>query len=467
MFRWLIVACVSMLLLGGSARAESDPPTGAPAGTAVGDSTTPPASAEVPPPFDKADTAWMLMASALVLFMTPGLAFFYGGLVRRKNVLSVLMQCFMCMGLVTVIWVFFGFSLAFGGDTAGGFIGDPGQYFLLNGVGFGTTMKVAGTWTTVPGQLFAAFQCMFAIITPALILGAFAERMKFSAFTLFIAFWLIVVYCPVAHWVWGGAEGFFGLGKDGALDFAGGTVIHVNAGVAALVAVLVMGKRQGYPTRISPPHNLPFAVLGAGMLWFGWFGFNAGSAGGAGEGAVRAFAVTHIAAATAGFAWSLIEWMRNGRPTVLGIITGAVAGLVAITPASGYVDAGGALCIGLGACIFSFIFVAVLKEKFGYDDSLDVFGVHGIAGLWGAIATGIFAVEGFGIDGKGGLLTGNIAQLGVQFKALLYTVVWSAFASFVLLKFVDMLVGLRPTEHDERVGLDLTDHAETAYTLVE
>ena len=465
MFRWLIVASMSLLLLTGAARAENEPTTGTPTAVTAGDPsapTTPPADAPSTEP-DKADTAWMLVASALVLFMTPGLAFFYGGLVRRKNVLSVLMQCFMCMGLITVIWVFFGFSMAFGGDVAGGFVGNPGQHFLLSGVSY------TEVWPglTISGQLFAAFQCMFAVITPALILGAFAERIKFSAFTLFITFWLIVVYCPVAHWIWGGAEGFFGLGNDGALDFAGGTVIHVNAGVAALVAVLVMGKRQGYPTRISPPHNLPFAVLGAGMLWFGWFGFNAGSAAGATDQAVRAFMTTHTAAAAAGFGWSLIEWMRNGRPTVLGIITGAVAGLVAITPAAGFVDAGGALCIGLGASILSFIFVAVLKEKFGYDDSLDVFGVHGVAGLWGAIATGIFAVQGYGIDGKGGLLNGNVAQLLVQFKALFYTIIWSGIASFVLLKFVDMLVGLRPTEHDERVGLDLTDHAETAYTLVE
>lgn len=413
---------------------------------------------------DSGDTAWMLISAALVLMMTPGLAFFYGGLVRRKNVLSVLMQCFMCMGLVTIIWVVCGFSMAFGHDTAGGFIGSPTQYFMLHGLSF------SKPWTglSISEQLFMAFQCMFAVITPGLIIGAFAERMKFAAFTLFTAAWLLLVYCPVAHWVWGGGTGFFGLGAGGALDFAGGTVIHINAGVAALVATLLLGKRLGYADgKISPPHNLPFAVLGAGLLWFGWFGFNGGSAGGATDQAVRALVVTQIAAATAGFAWSAIEWFRNGRPTVLGIITGAVAGLVAITPASGYVDPGGAMVIGIGASVISFIFVAFLKPRFGYDDSLDVFGVHGMSGIWGAIATGIFAVAGYGVNSAGGLLAGNPIQVLVQSKAVLYTVVYSAVMSLVILKVVDAVVGLRATEHAERVGLDLTDHAEAAYTIIE
>ncbi len=438
-------------------------------------------------PIDKADTAWLLVSSALVLFMTPGLAFFYGGLVRRKNVLSVLMQCFMCMALVTVLWVVVGFSMAFGSDVAGGFMGDPFQYFMLKGVAFdagweavapsvapdGT--KLAGLTLGIPGMLFMAFQCMFAVITPGLIIGAFAERMKFLAFTVFTVLWLLLVYCPVCHWVWYGPSGFFGLGvfdpadgtSVGALDFAGGTVVHINAGIAALVCILVMGKRQGYPHKISPPHNLPFAVLGAGMLWFGWFGFNGGSALGSSGQAVQAFVTTHVAAAAAGLVWSLIEWCRNGHPTVLGMITGAVAGLVGITPAAGFVDVGGALAIGAGATIVSYIFVAFLKEKFGYDDSLDVFGVHGVSGIWGAIATGIFALAGFGLEKKGGLLAGNAAQVGVQIKAVLYTVIWSGVVSFILLKIINAVIGLRPSDHDERVGLDLTDHAETAYTIVE
>lgn len=465
----------------------------APAGDAKASEATAivaPTAVEAPPakiPIDKADTAWILVCAALVLLMTPGLAFFYGGLVRRKNILSVLMQCFMCMALVTVLWVTVGFSMAFGSDVAGGFMGNPFEYFMLKGVKFdegwvavaptvaedGT--KLAGLTLGIPGMLFMVFQGMFAIITPALIIGAFAERMRFLAFTVFSALWLLIVYCPVAHWVWYGPSGFFGLGvfdaadgtSVGALDFAGGTVVHINAGIAALVCILVMGKRQGYPHKISPPHNLPFAVLGAGLLWFGWFGFNGGSALGATGQAVQAMVTTHVAAAAAGLAWALIEWFRNGRPTVLGMITGAVAGLVGITPAAGFVDVAGALAIGVGATVISYIFVATLKEKFGYDDSLDVFGVHGVSGIWGAVATGVFALVGFGIDKKGGLLAGNAAQVGVQIKAVLYTVVWSGVVSYILLKILDAVIGLRPSEHDERVGLDLTDHAETAYTIVE
>jgi Amt family ammonium transporter len=435
-----------------------------------------PAAPAAPWTANTGDQAWMLASSALVLFMTPGLAFFYGGLVRRKNVLSVLMQCFMCMALVTVLWVVVGFSMAFGDDCAGGFMGNPLQYFLVKGLAFDKPWQPVANYNTgVSQQTFMIFQAMFAIITPGLIIGAFAERMKFAAFTVFMAVWTIVVYSPVAHWVWFGPEGFFGLGvfdaKDataiGALDFAGGTVVHINAGIAALVACLVMGKRQGYPEKISPPHNLPFAVLGAGMLWFGWFGFNGGSAIGAGDQAVRAFVVTHVAAAAAGLVWSIIEWVRNGHPTVLGMITGAVAGLVAITPASGFVDVGGALCIGAGASVISYIFVAVIKPALGYDDSLDVFNVHGMSGIWGAIATGIFAVVGYGVDKKGGLLAGNPIQVWVQIKAVLFTVVYSGVMSFIILKVIDMVMGLKASQHNERVGLDLTDHAEAAYTLVE
>lgn len=426
---------------------------------------------------DKADTGFMIVASGLVLMMTPALAFFYGGLVRRKNVLSVLMQCFMCMALVTILWVTVGFSLAFGSDVLGGFVGNPKDFFMLRNVSFSAPWEpVAGYKIGIPQQLFMVYQGMFAIITPGLIIGAFAERMKFSAFTLFSAAWLLLVYCPVAHWVWYGPTGTFGLGafdpKDatsiGALDFAGGTVVHINAGIAALVCTLVLGKRLGYADgKISPPHNLPFAVLGAGLLWFGWFGFNGGSALGANEWAVRAMVVTHVAAAAAGLSWTLIEWIRLGHPTVLGMITGAVAGLVAITPASGFVDVSAAIWIGLGATLVSYIFVAFLKPALGYDDSLDVFGVHGISGIWGAVATGIFAIKGFGQDKAGGLLEGNTIQLWLQIKAVLFTIVWAGVVSYILLKLVDTFVGLRPTNHEERIGLDLSDHAEAAYTLVE
>ena len=427
------------------------------------------AAAAPPSTIDNGDTAWMLTSSALVLLMTPGLAFFYGGLVRRKNVLSVLMQCFMCMCMMTLLWVIVGFSLAFGADTAGGFIGNPGTYLFLNGVDF----DEAWTGLTISEQLFMVFQGMFAVITPALILGAFAERMKFSAFTVFSALWLLLVYCPVAHWVWGGGTGFFGLGADKALDFAGGTVVHINAGIAALVAAMVLGPRTGYPGKISPPHHMPFAVLGAGLLWFGWFGFNAGSAGAATDQAVRAFVVTNIAAAAAGLTWAAIEWMltgngnHGGRPTMLGMITGAVAGLVAITPASGFVDPMGAIAIGVGASVIGYFGVAILKPRLKYDDALDVFGVHGLAGIWGAVAAGIFAVEGYGVDNAGGLIEGNAVQMLVQLKAVVYTVIYSGVVSFVLLKLVDVVMGLRVDVHDERVGLDLTDHAEHAYTLLE
>jgi Amt family ammonium transporter len=419
------------------------------------------AEAEAP---NAADTAWMLVSAALVCLMTPGLAFFYGGLVRRKNVLSILMQCFMCMGLVTVLWMVVGFSLAFGSNVAGGFVGNPLDYFMLKGLAFDKVWD----GLTISQQLWMIFQCMFAMITPALIIGAFAERIKFSAFTIFTTIWLLVIYCPVAHWVWGGASGFFALGDDGALDFAGGTVIHINAGIAALVACLVLGKRLGFAEgKISPPHNLPIAVLGAALLWFGWFGFNGGSATAASDQAVRALVVTHIATAGAALAWAVIEWIRNGKPTVLGIITGAVAGLVGITPGAGFVDPIGALFIGLGATVVAYFFVAVVKHKLGYDDSLDVFGVHGMAGIWGAIATGIFAVKGYGIEGEGGLLEGNVAQLFVQLKAVVYTLIYSGVGTFVILKLIDVTIGLRSSERSERIGLDLTDHSENAYTILE
>ncbi len=419
------------------------------------------AAAEVLPDekVNAGDTAWLLTSSALVLLMTPALAFFYGGLVRRKNVLSILMQCFMVTCLITIQWVLFGYSLAFGPDVRG-VIGSL-AWFGLKGVGLDPNPAYAAT---VPHQAFMIFQAMFAIIAPALILGAFAERMKFSTFCVFSLLWATLVYDPVAHWVWG-VGGF--LRADGALDFAGGTVVHVNAGVAALASALVLGKRKGYPDKISPPHNLPFAVLGAGLLWFGWFGFNSGSALGSGSLATSAFVVTHIGAASAGLTWALLDWIFNSRPTVLGIITGAVAGLVAITPASGFVNPVGAIWIGIGVSVFCYMAVAVLKVKFGYDDSLDAFGVHGIGGIWGALATGLWATKAVNPAGANGLFYGNPAQFFIQLKAVVITAAYSFVMTFGILKVLDAIMGLRASEQDERIGLDLTQHREAGYTVLE
>jgi Amt family ammonium transporter len=417
-------------------------------------------AAEAGPVIDTGDTAWVLTSAALVLLMTPGLAFFYGGLVRRKNVLSILMQCFMLMCLITIQWVVIGYSLAFGPDM-NGLLGGL-QWFGLKGVGLAPNADYAAT---IPHQAFMIFQAMFAIITPGLIVGAFAERMKFPAFCVFMLLWATLVYDPVCHWVWG-VGGF--LRGDGALDFAGGTVVHINAGIAALAAALVLGKRLGYPDSMSPPHNLPFAVLGAGLLWFGWFGFNGGSALGAGALATNAFVVTHIAAAAAGLTWAVMDWIFNARPTMLGIITGAVAGLVAITPAAGFVDTTGALWIGVGAGIIPYFAVAFVKSRVGYDDALDAFGVHGIGGIWGALATGLWATKAVNAAGNDGFFYGNPAQLAIQLKAVIVTVVYSFVVTWVLLKLVHVIAGpIRVSEREERVGLDLTDHRETGYTLLE
>lgn len=408
---------------------------------------------------DTGDTAWILVSAALVFFMTPGLAFFYGGLVRKKNILSVLMQCFMIVCLITIQWVLIGYTLSFGPDIKG-LIGGL-SWLGLNGVG---PEPNADYSATIPHSLFMVYQMMFAIITPALILGAFAERMKFSAFCVFSVLWATLVYSPVCHWVW--AVGGF-IRQSGALDFAGGTVVHINAGMAALAAALVLGKRVGYPTKMSPPHNLPFAVLGAGILWFGWFGFNAGSALGANGLAANAFVVTHIAAATAGLVWAILDWKFNSHPTMLGMITGAVAGLVAITPAAGFVDIFGALAIGTGVSIICYFSVAVMKVKFGYDDTLDAFGVHGVGGIWGALATGLFATKSVNPAGADGLFYGNPAQFFIQLKATVITMVFSFVVSFILLKIVGAVMGLRVNEQDERIGLDLTQHREAGYTLLE
>ncbi len=407
---------------------------------------------------DSGDTAWVLVSAALVMLMTPGLAFFYGGLVRRKNMLSVLMQCLMILCLVSLQWVVLGYSLSFapGNGLVGGL-----KWQFLNGVGLEPNADYAAT---IPHQVFMMFQMMFAVITPALIIGAFAERMKFSALCVFMLLWATFVYDPVAHWVWG-VGGF--MRNWGALDFAGGTVVHINAGMTALAAALVLGRRQGYPQGISPPHNLPLAVLGAALLWFGWFGFNAGSALGAGGLAGSAFTATHIAAAAAGVTWALLDWLKHSKPTTLGMITGVVAGLVSITPAAGFVTPMGAIWIGVGAGVIPWLVVTYVKGALGYDDSLDAFGVHGIGGIWGAIATGIFATRAVNPAGADGLLYGNPALLWIQIRAVVVTVVWSFVLGFVLLKVVQAFMGLRVSEHEERVGLDLTLHREAAYTVID
>jgi Amt family ammonium transporter len=360
--------------------------------------------------------------------------------------------------------VVIGYSLSFGPDVGGkGLIGSLSWAFL-NGVGLEPHDFYA---TTIPHQAFMIFQAMFAVITPALIIGAFAERLKFSSFCVFTLLWATFVYDPLAHWVWANGGILGTAGGMGGLDFAGGTVVHINAGMAALAAVLILGKRKGFPEKISPPHNLPFAVLGAGLLWFGWFGFNAGSALAANGLAVNAFVVTHIAAAIAGVTWAVMDYIFNKRPTVLGIITGAVAGLVAITPASGFVNLAGAFGVGIGAGVICYSSVAFLKPRFHYDDSLDAFGVHGIGGIWGAIATGLFATTSVNGAGANGLFYGNPGLLWIQIKVVLITMVFSFVASFILFKVVDVVMGLRVSDHEERIGLDLSEHREAAYTILE
>jgi len=404
------------------------------------------------------DTTWVLVSTALVMLMTPGLALFYGGMVRRKNVLSVLMQCFIILCVISLQWALVGYSLSFGKGNA--FIGGL-DWFGLKGVGAEPNADYAAT---IPHSVFMIFQMMFAVITPALIVGAFVERMKFGAFLIFTLLWATLVYDPICHMVW--AVGGW-VRAMGALDFAGGTVVHINAGIAALVAAIVIGPRRGYEKKPTPLHNLSFTVLGAALLWFGWFGFNAGSALGANALAGSAFVATHLATAAAGLAWALIEWKRNGHPTMFGTVTGAVAGLVAITPAAGFVDPLGATIIGALASVFCFIAVGVIKPKLGYDDSLDAFGVHGIGGIWGALATGLFATKSVNSAGADGLFYGNPAQFIIQLKAVAITVVYSFIVTFVLLKLVDLIVGVRVTDEDEAIGLDLTQHNEEAYTVLE
>ncbi len=403
---------------------------------------------EEAPVLDTGDTAWMMTSTALVLLMTiPGLALFYGGMVRKKNVLTMVMQVFAICCLMTILWMVAGYSLAFG--EGGAYVGDLSKAMLS-----GLTLKGLQPDTHIPESLFMVFQMTFAIITPALIVGAFADRMKFSAMLLFTGAWMLCVYAPITHWVWGG--GF--LSEAGVLDFAGGTVVHINAGVAGLVACIVLGKRTGYGAEPMAPHNLVLSIIGASLLWVGWFGFNAGSAVAANGSAAMAMVVTQIATATAALTWMFVEWMHRGKPSVLGIVSGAVAGLVAITPASGYVDPSGALYIGLAAGAACYWGAVVLKNAMGYDDSLDVFGVHGIGGIVGAVLTGVFAVEAIG--DTPGLLEGNPDQVWTQVYGILATIIYCAVGSFIILKVVDALVGLRVSEEVERDGLDLALHGE-------
>ncbi len=417
-----------------------------------------PAAAAAAPAINSGDTAWMLTSTALVLMMTiPGLALFYGGMVRKMNVLTTVMQSFAITCLVTLLWTVIGYSLAFTEGTP--FIGGLSQLFL-NNIGLSNASSLA---PTIPESVYMTFQMTFAIITPALICGAFADRMKFSALLWFMGAWSLLVYAPIAHWVWG-PGGF--LNDAGVLDFAGGTVVHINAGVAGLVCALVLGKRKGYGTEMFAPHNLVLSVIGASLLWVGWFGFNAGSATAANGNAGMAMAVTQIATAAAALAWMFVEWAARGKPSVLGIISGAVAGLVAITPASGFVAPGGAIAIGVAAGVACFFAATSVKHLFGYDDSLDAFGVHAVGGIVGAILTGVFARAFLNpasgdTPAKAGLIDGNAGQVLIQIEGVAVTLIYCAVASFIILKVIDLVVGLRVDAETERDGLDLALHGET------
>ena len=400
---------------------------------------------------DYGDTSFILVSSALVMLMTPGLALFYGGMARSKNVLGTIMHSFICLGVVSLVWFLWGYSLSFG-DSLGGIIGGL-NYLGLSGVGM---EPLEGS--TIPHLAFMIFQCMFAVITPALITGAFAERMKFSSFLVFVVVWVTLVYAPMCHWVWGGGW----MAKIGALDFAGGAVVHMSSGASALAAVLVIGKRRGYGTEAFIPHNLPMTILGAGLLWFGWFGFNAGSALAANGLAASAFVATHIAAAAAAVSWLMVEWYHRGEPTTLGAASGAVAGLVAITPAAGFVGPMAALAIGLaagGICYGGIL----LKSRLGYDDALDVVGIHGVGGAFGALATGLLARPD--INEAAGLFFGNPMQLAIQAVSVVATIVFCFGMTFIILKILDATMGLRVDEEEEVKGLDLSLHSETGYNL--
>jgi ammonium transporter, Amt family len=419
------------------------------------------ALAEEAPTLDSGDTAWMLTATVLVLFMTiPGLSLFYAGMVRSKNVLSVLMQCFAITAMVSVLWTIYGYSMAF--DTTGmeegvlnlsSFVGGLDKMFLSG-------LTVESLTGTIPESVFMTFQMTFAIITPALMVGAFAERMKFSSMMVFMALWVTVCYFPMTHMVWAGPGGL--MWDWGVLDFAGGTVVHINAGIAGLVACLVLGKRKGYPGTAMAPHNLGLTLVGASMLWVGWFGFNAGSAVAANGTAGMAMAVTQIATAAAALGWMLVEWVRHGKPSVLGIASGAVAGLVAITPAAGTAGPGGALVIGFASGVICFFAATRLKRAIGYDDSLDVFGVHAVGGIVGALLTGVFAAQSLGGFGS---VDSIPVQLWIQTKGVLFTLVYTGVLSYVLLKLVDMVMGLRVSDEEETIGLDISLHDERGYNL--
>jgi ammonium transporter, Amt family len=407
------------------------------------------------PKIDSGDTSFILLSTALVMLMTPGLALFYGGMVRKKNVLSTIMQSFIIIALISIQWVVVGYSLAFGPDHAG-IIGGL-DWLALAGVGQEPNPDYAAT---IPALLFMAFQLMFAIITPALITGSIAERMRFPAFLAFILLWATFIYDPLAHWVWG-VGGF--LRTLGALDFAGGTVVHISSGISGLVAAIVLGKRKGHGSEPMAPHHLPMTILGAGLLWFGWFGFNAGSALGANGLAAIALVTTNTSAAAAALSWVFVEWLHRGKPTVLGAVSGAVAGLVAITPGAGFVTVLSSIAIGLVGGALCYLAVSILKAKLGYDDALDAFGCHGIGGIWGALATGIFATKAVNPAGADGLLYGNAAQLGIQGIGVLVTILFAGVATFVILKLISLVLKLRASVDEEENGLDLSLHGEQAY----
>ena len=445
----LIAALVPVLL---HAQESPQAPAPAPAVTAP----AAPAAAPAPQPkIDKGDTAWMLTSSALVLMMTiPGLFLFYGGLVRSKNVLGTIMHSFIIVAVITIQWALWGYSLAFGPDV-GGIIGSL-AWIGLNGVGAEPNADYAAT---IPHGAFMIYQMMFAIITPALITGAIAERVKFGSFLVFIILWATFIYDPLAHWVWG-VKGW--MREMGALDFAGGTVVHISSGASALVAAMMFGRRIGYGQEAMPPHNLPFSVIGAGLLWVGWFGFNAGSALAADGLATSAFVATHVATAAAALAWMAMDWIFRGKPTVLGAASGAVAGLVAITPGSGFVGPMSAIWIGIGGGVLCSI-ACSWKPRLGYDDSLDVVGVHGVGGTWGALATGLFASKAINAAGNDGLFFGNPGQLWIQFVTVVATWILAVVGTIILLAIVKSIMGLRVADDEERMGLDLSQHNERAY----
>jgi len=460
---WLLVFIAwvflgSLLALSAYAQETQSPPATAPTVSPSAPTPAPvpgaPAAPAAPPKVDKGDNAWMLTSSALVLMMTiPGLFLFYGGLVRSKNVLGTIMHSFIMVGVVTIQWVLWGYSVAFGPDV-GGMFGNL-AWVGLSGVGAEPNADYAAT---IPHQTFMIYQMMFAIITPALITGAFAERIKFSTFLVFMILWSTIVYDPLAHWVWG-VKGW--LRELGALDFAGGTVVHISSGASALVAAIMFGKRIGYGQEAMPPHNLPFSVIGAGLLWVGWFGFNAGSALAADGLATSAFVATHIATAAAALAWLVMDWIR-GKPTMLGAASGAVAGLVAITPGAGFVGPMSAIIIGAVGGVLCSI-ACSLKPKFGYDDSLDVVGVHGVGGTWGALATGLFASKAINAAGNDGFFFGNPSQLWTQLISVVVTIAFAMIVTAIILSILKATMGLRVSDEEERMGLDLTQHNERAY----